>query len=259
MTKLVSSNDNMKSSDMQHSLMRNPHILKHIVDLNRVILDACVKVQHYLRNDIIFKQHDPADFLHIILDGAVLIYMSGNGNGVAHGNTSVAEKAAAHLVSFLKPGDLLGEMAFIDNSVRSATAEAIQPTTTLAMSKERFETIRANFPALAFELLVVELARRVRTGNVHAEILMTRKPQSRLARFLHDMAQHHHVIIEGEELVDLYVSKSRLDRLLGLSNTSVSKLMTAMEDEEKIIAGRARHRILIKDMRRLEEIAYQDE
>jgi CRP-like cAMP-binding protein len=162
------------------------------------------------------------------------------------------------LVSFLKPGDLLGEMAFIDNSVRSATAEAIQPTITLAMSKERFETIRANFPALAFELLVVELARRVRTGNVHAEILMTRKPQSRLARFLHDMAQHHRVVQAGENLVDLYVSKNRLDRLLGLSNTSASKLMTAME-EEGVIECRPHHRIVIKDTQRIREIAYQDE
>ncbi|HNP72864.1 MAG TPA: Crp/Fnr family transcriptional regulator [Kouleothrix sp.] len=247
-----------KTGNTRNSLRQHPELLEHITDLNRVILDAIVQEQHYNSGSIMFKQGEPANFLHIIVKGVVLVYMQSNGSSHTRSRAQDAEQAPTQLVSFLKPGELLGEIAFIDNSERSATAEAIHDTVTLAMSKEHFKTIRANFPALAFELVVVELAKRVRTGNVHAQVLMKRKPLSRLARFLHDMAQHHGISVDGEDLVDLYVSQSRLERLLGFANTSVSKIMVGLKDEG-VIESRPKNRVRICDMPRLEEMANGDE
>ena len=56
-------------------------------------------------------------------------------------------------ISRLEPKNVLGEAAFVDNSLRSATAVAVTDTVAIAMGQDHLESISADHPRLAIKLL----------------------------------------------------------------------------------------------------------
>ena len=63
-------------------------------------------VRSFATGEIIFSRGDHADFMFVVIEGAVDILLDG------------------HLISTLETGDILGEMGLIEKSDRSADAVA---------------------------------------------------------------------------------------------------------------------------------------
>jgi len=56
-------------------------------------------------------------------------------------------------ISELKAGDSLGEMALIDNEVRSATAHVLEDTQAFALDNEKFQGLLKSYPELGIGML----------------------------------------------------------------------------------------------------------
>jgi len=56
-------------------------------------------------------------------------------------------------ISELKAGDSLGEMALIDNELRSATAHVLEDTQALALDNEKFQGLLKSYPELSIGML----------------------------------------------------------------------------------------------------------
>jgi len=56
-------------------------------------------------------------------------------------------------ISELKAGDSLGEMALIDNELRSATAHVLEDTQALALDNEKFQGLLLSYPELGIGML----------------------------------------------------------------------------------------------------------
>lgn len=56
-------------------------------------------------------------------------------------------------ISELKAGDSLGEMALIDNELRSATAHVLEDTEALALDNEKFQGLLLSYPELGIGML----------------------------------------------------------------------------------------------------------
>ncbi len=67
-------------------------------------------------------------------------------------------------LAVLGTGDVLGEMALIDERPRSASAVALESTTALLLSRDGFETVVERSPAVAWAM-VPELAARLRDAQ----------------------------------------------------------------------------------------------
>ncbi len=67
-------------------------------------------------------------------------------------------------LAVLGAGDVLGEMALIDEGTRSASAVALEPASTLLLSRDGFRTVVKKSPAVAWAL-VPELASRLREAQ----------------------------------------------------------------------------------------------
>ena len=111
--------------------------------------------------DVVCKQNDPGDFLYVVCHGAIDVIRE--------------EKGESKVIAGIRPGNLLGEIAFIDGSSRSATAVAKTNVTLLQMSQQDFlELMRLN-PLLWGSLnlrISRELCKRLRqTSKVLAQYL----------------------------------------------------------------------------------------
>jgi CRP/FNR family transcriptional regulator, cyclic AMP receptor protein len=79
--------------------------------------------------DVVFEEGDPGDALYVIVRGAVEI-----------------RRGADDVIAVLKAPDVLGEMAVLDESPRSATATALEGTELLGIGSEEFyEALRDRF------------------------------------------------------------------------------------------------------------------
>ncbi len=100
----------------------------------------------YPKDTMIFSETMPGKELYIIQKGSVKITKIVNENEV--------------LLAVLKPGDIFGEMALIENKPRSASAIAFEDATLLAVNKENFARMVKSQPQIIARLTTL-LAERI--------------------------------------------------------------------------------------------------
>ena len=97
----------------------------------------------YAAGTTLFKQGDSADFMYVVVEGAVEIRI---------GET---------LLETVEPGGMIGEMALIEQLPRSATAVASKDSKVSAVDRKRFLFLVQNHPFFALQVMEV-LANRLR-------------------------------------------------------------------------------------------------
>lgn len=102
-----------------------------------------VKIVHnrvYKENEIIFYQGDPGIGFYIIRSGEVEI-------------TSPDENKNDVVLAMLKSGDFFGEIALLDDQVRSATARAKKDTSIAVIFKPDLDEFMDTFPKAGVSIL----------------------------------------------------------------------------------------------------------
>ena len=122
-------------------------------DLDQRSLDAISNAaveQSYSPGQEIVRQGDVGVGAFIVRSGKVDILQEKEGK-----TTTIAT---------LGPGEVIGEMALLDEFPRSATARAVEPTTLLGIQRWHFKGILESHPQLALALLPI-LSRRIRSAE----------------------------------------------------------------------------------------------
>lgn len=89
---------------------------------------------------ILIEEQAPGDSLYIIIDGQVQISRT-----FQNGERLVIRK--------MGPGEFFGEMALLEDKPRSARVSTLTPTTFLAVTRQRFNTLIEQHPAVAINFL----------------------------------------------------------------------------------------------------------
>ena len=103
-------------------------------------------VEEYRSGTVIFSERDPADVMYIILSGEVELTL--------HGEPLGAEGE----------GGIIGEMAMINSSTRSATATALTKVKLARLDREQFRVFIHENTEFSFHVMAV-LANRLRAVN----------------------------------------------------------------------------------------------
>jgi CRP-like cAMP-binding protein len=91
----------------------------------RARVAAIAVPRHYRRGQLLFVEDDPGESLLVLRRGAVSVFRT----------ASSGERA---LLSVVRPPGVLGEVSLLDGAPRSASAEALEDTTALALSRTAF-------------------------------------------------------------------------------------------------------------------------
>jgi CRP/FNR family cyclic AMP-dependent transcriptional regulator len=92
--------------------------------------------------EILFNQGDPGDELVIVEDGSVAIFMPVEG-----------DSADVQPIRVFQPGEMLGEMALIDQKPRSLSARAEGSARILTLSGDDFRRILEQNPEMAISVM----------------------------------------------------------------------------------------------------------
>lgn len=115
------------------------------------------RLRTYAAGEVLFAEMTNGTEIFVIVEGQVTI--------------ELALANADHPVEIVQlgPGELLGEIAFIDDGPRSATATAVTPTTVLAWPATVWRTLADKDPATGYRLALAiarVLSQRLRRWNV---------------------------------------------------------------------------------------------
>ena len=160
---------------------------------------------------IIFHLGDPAGLLYIITNGKIKI---------SHASSDGQEAVLA----ILGNGDFFGELALLDDSPRSATAEAIEPTETLTLHRDDFLSFLDNNPLFARHVLHI-LAIRIRHLNNQISDIFFLDLPARLARTLLLLAEQHGKPVDEGTVIELSLTQTDLAEMTGATRVSINKAL----------------------------------
>lgn len=161
------------------------------------------------------RQGDEGDSLYIILSGRLKVF-----------TTSSAGKET--VLTFMGPGDVLGEIAVLDGGMRTATATAIEEVRVLLVRQNVLFDFLERHPAVARNIIRV-LCQRLRQTSTIVEEMTTLQAAPRLARALLRLAEQHGKPDEDGILINIKLSQSNLGAHAGLMRENVNRQLKVWE------------------------------
>jgi len=196
------------------ALLREIPLLASIAEqhLKRMVSDF--RLRQFDKDDVIFRQGDESREIYILLQGKVRIFkISPSGNETS--------------IDIFSVHDVIGELAAIDSSPRSATGKAIGKVSLLTMSHERFLHHVENVPGLALSLARL-LARKLRWTASFAESVAQFDAAGRLLHILLYYVERYGQELEAGKRysVDLALNQTDLASMVGARREWVNRLLS---------------------------------
>ena len=152
-------------------------------DVVRRLVDGAV--ERSLRpGDVLMEEGAPGREIYLVVQGAVEVVKGQGEDGLLLGRRG--------------PGELVGEMAFLDNRPRSATVRAVEPTLLLEFREASLREALAAQPELLYRT-VATLSVRLRESDQQM-IADLRRKNEELARAYRDLQQAQAALVEKERL-----------------------------------------------------------
>ncbi|WP_066556299.1 Crp/Fnr family transcriptional regulator [Croceicoccus bisphenolivorans] len=183
-------------------------------ELSEIVARA--QVRSFPAGKEILAQGEDGDALFILLSGVARVsVLAANGREI--------------VLDYAEGGEVLGEIAMIDNGLRTASVHAFTDCEALRLTRQSFTEIVERHPQMAMRLLQA-LARRLRQTNLTIEAERAYTSGPRLARFLLRL-----MIGEGDQKdsgsqLKLALSQGELGNFAGMSREQINRQLSAWVD-----------------------------
>jgi CRP-like cAMP-binding protein len=207
-------------------------LLHPLTDAERSAVLRAARRRELARGEVVFREGDPADAVHLVLSGHLAVSVS----------TSDGERATLNVVG---PGSHVGELALLTRDApaeRSATVVALEPSVTRVLTATAFRELCARHPAVQ-GILVDLMAARIRELSTRLLEVMYVGLDRRLVHSLLQLTDiyppqggHHVIPLTQEQLADL----------VGGTRPSVNQVLQRLASEGVLTLGRGR--VVVRDV-----------
>lgn len=181
----------------------------------------------YDRNDVLVREGDPSDSLHLVESGRLAVRVD-----TIDGDTA--------MLNVIGPGDWFGELSLLgdENAVRTATVLALEPSTTRTLTSSAFSELRRQHPAVG-ELLLTLMARRIDDLSNRLVEVMYVSLDRRVHRRLIDLCDTYAALSTGVS-VTVPLTQEQLAGLVGGTRSSVNEVLQRLAKQGVVELGRGR-------------------
>lgn len=185
-------------------------------------LEALSVNRRFQPGETLFRQGEPGTALFGVISGKIRV------------SVSSAQGQELHL-NLIEPGEIVGEIAFIDGGPRTATGTAAAPTTCFTIARGPFFALLDRRPQISRHLLYL-LCERVRwTSRLVADSAFLSVPDRMLTR-LKDLAPSGERLPDGR--IRVRISQQELADYLGVSRQVVNGYLRRWQAEGRVTLGR---------------------
>jgi CRP/FNR family transcriptional regulator, cyclic AMP receptor protein len=166
--------------------------------------------------------------------------------------TSTTAEGKEVVLGFRGPGELVGEMAALDEAPRSGSVVAMEPGEALVLAAGQFRALVERRPGLAFELLRTVI-RRFRDSDLMRVEFAAAPTLARVAARLLELAQDYGTPSPEGIVIGLRISQEELAGWTGGSREAVAKALHSLRGLGLVATDR--RRITVTDMEGLRRSA----
>ena len=180
------------------------------------------------RGEILFREGDRGDTSYVVRSGAVIIrreHGSGSGRSI-----TLAE---------FRAGAFFGELAMFGEEIRSATAEALEPTAVVALLSRDVQRVMRSDPQIAFKMLQ-DITNRLRTANERLLQQSFQTVSGRVAGALLGQVGARQAEGAADQEVLVRATQAEIAQLAGTSRESASRFLASLEREGVVRLGRGK-------------------
>jgi len=195
--------------------------------------------------EVVFREGDASDTCYVVRDGR------------ARAVRTHTDGRTLTLATF-GPGDIFGELALFEDERRSATVEAIERTSAVAVLGPDMRRLMSEHAEISSRL-VIALGRRLRETNERLSRQSFQTVQSRVAVVLSQLVEQQSAERDGSDDTsggDVLVTATQADlaQLAGSSRESASRFLAVLERAGVISQGRGR--LVVHDAEALKQYVF---
>lgn len=184
---------------------------------------AAGTIQSLQRGLVLFEEGDEPGESYLVLSGRVAIAQE-------------SDDGRESLLAVLGPGELFGEMGFLDGYNRSAQARALEESRVLMIPYEELRRLYENTPSALWSAVQL-LARRLRTMDRALSDTVFLDVMGRTAKRLLDMA-------DDRDEFEMPLTQEELASMVGASRERVNKAIHAFEKLGWVTHDQRHYRII---------------
>ncbi len=154
------------------------------------------------------------------------------------------------IMAILGPGEIVGEMSVLGQTIRSASVVTIESCSMLWMDCAAFQSCLLKSPELTYNLACT-LAERLRYANEKIQTLATQSVEGRVARQLIAFAeQYGQTQPDGGVHLNIRLTQGDIASLIGASREHINRVMVSYKDRDYLSID-SNHRITIHNIQAL--------
>jgi CRP/FNR family cyclic AMP-dependent transcriptional regulator len=207
----------------------------------RAIVRSRATVRRFEPGTVIIREGDLSRWVIVLTSGRVKVAATAPGGRQA-------------VLAMRGPGDIVGEMAAVDGTPRSATVIAVDRITALWLPFDGFLQLLREHPAIS-EALLKSTTARLRYANVRRTEFADRPAAARVAALLVDLAERFGVPTREGVLIGLRIGQNDIAGLVSASREAVSRALRTLRTGGVISTGR--QRIVIHRLEALRRLTWQ--
>ncbi len=218
----------MSDSDL---LARNP-LFSPLPAKERAEIERRLVRRSYAKDEAIFWEGDPAQWLVIVVQGRVKM--------VKH-----SDSGRETILTTFGPGQIVGEVGVLIGDAYPASAQAIEPSVTVSLRRAEYIDLVRTHPDLAWALLQ-ELGRRLQNAHETIRSLAVEKVERRVARVLLRLASTAgERTAEGAVRITIPLSRQEIADMAGTVLETAIRTVSKFQ-KQGLVDTREGHIVILK-------------
>lgn len=151
-------------------ILSQADIFEELTSTQLELIGSICQERHYQADDVLFEENTPGDEMYIIASGEVQIQVDPS-------LIDSTESTGSMTIATLRRGQSFGEVALVDEGLRSASARCSQQDTHLiVIPREKLMLLCDTYPQLGYRLmrnLAADLAMKIRHTDLQVREQIT--------------------------------------------------------------------------------------
>lgn len=196
-------------------VLKNSQIFSSLSDAERKEIASLFEMVTFRNNEIIFSEGDPSEKFYIVAEGNVKIMK----------HTMVGKDVILELMS---PGDIFGGVAVLDKKPYPASAQAMESTTSIRISRTNLLKIMEEYPVLKLEI-VRYFSDKLRDAHEMLKNIATERVEKRVAALLLKLSEKVGVRSDGFTKIDFPLTRQEIAEMVGTTVETCIRTMSKLQ------------------------------
>ncbi len=186
---------------------------------------------NFKNNAHIFMEGDPSDWFYIVAKGEVKILK----------HTLMGKDIILEIMS---PGDIFGSIAVLDKNPFPASAQAMEQTAVIRISRQNLLRIMEEYPILKLETIKY-FSDRLRDAHEMLKNIATERTERRIASLLLKLSEKVGVEDTGYKKINFPLTRQEISEMVGTTVETCIRIMSKFQ--RQCLVKSSEGKILIKD------------